>query len=224
MLTLADTLTSRGITVVLNNFPLPIERMFGTLGEIGYLQWRLFRMARVVADTGAGRLGRSWAERRLWRWPTRAAGPRHRLRHHREPMSPRVRQQPGVYAAAQGFGARWRSRGAAITQAAAEGPAFHQLRRTIPADGPVRARRRRRRRVREGSRVADGCESGSAHGDYLRPPWPRPSATSSDLLEECDRATWTAMSAAALVQAAPSEVARPDDEEALEALFSSLRT
>ncbi|MEJ1937153.1 HAD-IIIC family phosphatase, partial [Nostoc sp. NIES-2111] len=34
MLTLADTLTSRGITVVLNNFPLPIERMFGNYGAL----------------------------------------------------------------------------------------------------------------------------------------------------------------------------------------------
>jgi FkbH-like protein len=34
ILTLADTLTGRGITVVLNNFPLPLERMFGNYGVL----------------------------------------------------------------------------------------------------------------------------------------------------------------------------------------------
>jgi FkbH-like protein len=34
ILTLANTLTGRGITVVLNNFPLPLERMFGNYGVL----------------------------------------------------------------------------------------------------------------------------------------------------------------------------------------------
>lgn len=97
------------------------------LGEIGSLHWRLFRMARVIADTGQGALG----------WSVDQAAAEMRKLQGRDIAfatitadAARMRAQPGVFAA-QGMGAleiaRLRPRGTARL------PSFH---RAILADGP----------------------------------------------------------------------------------------
>jgi len=96
-------------------------------GEIGYLQWRLFRLARIVADTGQGALG--------WR-PPQAVAAMTGLQGRDiafttiEADVARMRQQPGVYAA-QGLGALEIAR--LRPRRAADWPRFH---RAILADGP----------------------------------------------------------------------------------------
>lgn len=95
--------------------------------ELGYLHWRLFRMARVIADTGQGALDwtldRAIAEMRAIQGRSIAFVTI-------EADAARMRRDPGVFAA-QGLGAleiarlRPRSR--------ADWPAFHAA---ILADGP----------------------------------------------------------------------------------------
>jgi uncharacterized protein (DUF885 family) len=96
-------------------------------GEIGYLQWRLFRMARIVADTGQGALG--WSADRAVAAVRELQG-RSIAFVTIEADVARMRQSPGGDAA-QGLGAleiaRLRPRRAAAW------PAFH---RAILADGP----------------------------------------------------------------------------------------
>ncbi|WP_068877117.1 MULTISPECIES: DUF885 family protein [unclassified Phenylobacterium] len=97
------------------------------LGEIGYLHWRLFRMARIVADTGQGALG--WSADRATAAMTELQG---------RPIAfttieadvARMQRQPGVYAA-QGLGALEIAR--LRPKRSAAWPAFH---RAILADGP----------------------------------------------------------------------------------------
>ncbi|WP_296596812.1 DUF885 family protein [Phenylobacterium sp.] len=97
------------------------------LGELGYLHWRLFRMARVVADTGQGALGwsleRTIAEMRAVQGPAIAFAAI-------EADAARMRRQPAVFAA-QGLGAleiaRLRPRRIVVW------PKFH---RAILAGGP----------------------------------------------------------------------------------------
>lgn len=97
------------------------------LGEIGSLHWRLFRLARVIADTGQGALGwsveRAAAEMcelqgRDIAFATIAAD------------AARMRAQPGVFAA-QGMGALEIAR--LRPRETARWPSFH---RAILADGP----------------------------------------------------------------------------------------
>jgi len=97
------------------------------LGEIGYLHWRLFRMARVVVDTGQGALG--WSADRALAVMTELQG-RSIAFTTMEADVDRVRQQPGVYAA-QGLGALEIARLRPRRRAA--WPQFH---RAILADGP----------------------------------------------------------------------------------------
>jgi uncharacterized protein (DUF885 family) len=97
-------------------------------GELGMLHWRLFRMARIVADTGQGVLG--WSHQQ-------AVDAMIDLQGHDIAFTTidadveRMRKQPGA-AAAQGLGAleieRLRPR------RRADWPAFH---RAILADGPT---------------------------------------------------------------------------------------
>lgn len=97
------------------------------LGELGYLHWRLFRMARVVADTGQGALG--WS-------PERALAAMGDIQGRAiafttlEADVARMRQQPGVYGA-QGLGALEIAR--LRPRRPEKWPAFH---RAILADGP----------------------------------------------------------------------------------------
>lgn len=97
------------------------------LGELGYLQWRLFRMARIIADTGQGALG--WDHAKAVAAMTDLQG-RDIAFTTIEADVAKMRQQPGVYAA-QGLGAlelaRLRPRGPV------DWPGFH---RAILADGP----------------------------------------------------------------------------------------
>jgi uncharacterized protein (DUF885 family) len=97
------------------------------LGEIGYLHWRLFRMARIVADTGLGGLGWS-AEEALARLGELQG--RSIAFTTMEADIARMRQQPGA-AAVQGLGALEiaRLRPRRIT----EWPRFHA---SILAGGP----------------------------------------------------------------------------------------
>lgn len=97
------------------------------LGEIGALHWRLFRLARVVVDTGQGALG--------WSHPRAVAAMRELQGRDIafvtiEADVERMRRQPGVFAA-QGLGAleiaRLRPRDRR------DWPEFH---RAILADGP----------------------------------------------------------------------------------------
>jgi uncharacterized protein (DUF885 family) len=96
-------------------------------GEIGYLHWRLFRMARVVADTGQGALG--WSVDRATAAMTQLQG-RSIAFATIEADVARMRRQPGGFAV-QGLGAleiaRLRPRRIAAW------PPFH---RAILADGP----------------------------------------------------------------------------------------
>lgn len=70
-------------------------------GEVGYLHWRLFRMARVVADTGQGALG--WSEAQaggvMWALQGRDVA----FVTIAEDVR-RIRERPAIYAA-QGLGA-----------------------------------------------------------------------------------------------------------------------
>ena len=97
------------------------------LGEIGYLQWRLFRIGRVVVDTGVGAMG--WSRDRavatltdLQGFPAAFIGI--------ETDVDRIIANPGKYAA-EGLGAlalaRWRPK------AQARWPAYHAA---VLADGP----------------------------------------------------------------------------------------
>jgi uncharacterized protein (DUF885 family) len=97
------------------------------LGELGALQWRLFRLARIVVDTGQGVLG----------WSAERAAAEMRALQGRdiafitiEADVQRMREKPGLYAA-QGLGALEiaRLRPTRIR----DWPAFH---RAILADGP----------------------------------------------------------------------------------------
>lgn len=97
------------------------------LGEIGYLHWRLFRMARIVADTGQGALG--WSADRAVEAMTELQG-RSIAFTTIEGDVARMRRQPGVYAA-QGLGALEIAR--LRPKRVAAWPAFH---RAILADGP----------------------------------------------------------------------------------------
>jgi uncharacterized protein (DUF885 family) len=97
------------------------------LGEIGYLQWRLFRLARIVADTGLGAMG--WGK-------DRAVAAVRDLQGFDaafiaiEADVARMAASPGKYAA-EGLGAlalaRWRPKDQA------RWPAFH---RAVLIDGP----------------------------------------------------------------------------------------
>lgn len=97
------------------------------LGEIGYLHWRMFRMARVVADTGQGALG--WSAER-------ALAAMRDLQGHAiaftslEADVSRMAHQPGVFAA-QGLGALEIAR--LRPKRPTEWPQFH---RSLLADGP----------------------------------------------------------------------------------------
>lgn len=97
------------------------------LGEIGALHWRLFRLARVVVDTGQGALG--WSHQRAVAAMRELQG-RDIAFVTIEADVERMRRQPGVFAA-QGLGAleiaRLRPRDRR------EWPEFH---RAILADGP----------------------------------------------------------------------------------------
>lgn len=97
------------------------------LGEIGSLHWRLFRQARVVADTGQGALG----------WSVERAAAEMRELQGRDIAfatiaadAARMRAQPGVFAA-HGLGALEIAR--LRPRETARWPAFH---RAILADGP----------------------------------------------------------------------------------------
>jgi uncharacterized protein (DUF885 family) len=96
-------------------------------GEIGYLHWRLFRMARIVADTGQGALG--WSADQALASLADLQG-RSIAFATMEADVARMRQQPGAYAA-QGLGALEiaRLRPRRIT----EWSRFHA---SILADGP----------------------------------------------------------------------------------------
>ena len=96
-------------------------------GELGYLHWRLFRMARIVADTGLGALG----------WDAgRAIAAMRGIQGHAiafttpEADVTRMQQQPGIYAA-QGLGALTIAR--LRPRRPDDWPSFH---RRILADGP----------------------------------------------------------------------------------------
>lgn len=71
------------------------------LGELGYLHWRLFRMARIVADIGLG--ARGWTEARAVAAMGAIQGPAIAFTAPAADVA-RMRQAPGVYAA-QGLGA-----------------------------------------------------------------------------------------------------------------------
>jgi uncharacterized protein (DUF885 family) len=97
------------------------------LGELGFLHWRLFRLGRVIADTGLGTLD--------WSLDEAVAAMRDLQGFDAafvtiEADAARMRAQPGVYAA-QGLGAILI--GLARPRRRSAWPAFH---RAILADGP----------------------------------------------------------------------------------------
>lgn len=96
-------------------------------GELGYLHWRLFRMARIVADTGQGALG--WSADHAVAAMRAIQGPAIAFTAIEADVA-RMRQSPGVYAA-QGLGALEIAR--LRPRRPADWPAFH---RAILADGP----------------------------------------------------------------------------------------
>jgi len=98
-----------------------------TMGEVGYLHWRLFRMARVAVDTGQGVLGWSLDEA-----VTRLSAMQGRSIAFVtiEADAARMRREPGVFAA-QGLGALEISR--LRPRRREDWPAFHA---EILADGP----------------------------------------------------------------------------------------
>lgn len=90
------------------------------LGEVGYLHWRLFRMARIVADTGQGVLG--WSADRAAVAMTAIQG--HPIAFAAiEADVARMFKTPGVYAA-QGLGALAIAR--RRPRAMGRWPAFHR--------------------------------------------------------------------------------------------------
>jgi len=97
------------------------------LGELGYLHWRLFRMARVVADTGQGALG--WSAGQATAGMAELQG-RSIAFATIEADVARMRQQPGAFTA-QGLGALEIAR--LRPKHVASWPRFH---RAILADGP----------------------------------------------------------------------------------------
>ena len=97
------------------------------LGEIGYLQWRLFRVGRIVADTGLSAL--AWSADQAVAALTDLQGfPAAFVTF--EADVARMRQSPGAYAA-QGVSALAIAR--ARPGRRAYWPAFH---RAMLADGP----------------------------------------------------------------------------------------
>jgi uncharacterized protein (DUF885 family) len=98
------------------------------LGEIGYLQWRLFRLGRVVADTGVHALG--WSRERAIAEMSELQGPSIAFITIEADVD-RIIATPGKYAA-EGLGALaladWRPKDRA------RWPAYH---RAILADGPA---------------------------------------------------------------------------------------
>lgn len=97
------------------------------LGELGALHWRLFRLARIVADTGQGALG--WSHERAVAAMRELQG-RDIAFVTIEADVERMRRQPGVYAA-QGLGALEIAR--LRPRKKRDWPRFH---RAILADGP----------------------------------------------------------------------------------------
>ena len=97
------------------------------LGELGALHWRLFRLARIVADTGQGALG--WSHERAVS-EMRALQGRDIAFVTIEADVERMRRQPGVYTA-QGLGALEIAR--LRPRKKRDWPHFH---RAILADGP----------------------------------------------------------------------------------------
>lgn len=97
------------------------------LGALGYLHWRLFRLARVVADTGQGALG--WSLDRAVAEMTALQGPSIAFVTI-EADAARMRRQPAVFAA-QGMGALEIAR--LRPARSAQWAGFH---RAILADGP----------------------------------------------------------------------------------------
>ncbi|HEY0647950.1 DUF885 family protein [Phenylobacterium sp.] len=97
------------------------------LGELGALHWRLFRLARIVADTGQGALG--WGHERAVAEMRELQG-RDIAFVTIEADVERMRRQPGVYAA-QGLGALEIAR--LRPRKKRDWPRFH---RAILADGP----------------------------------------------------------------------------------------
>lgn len=97
------------------------------LGEIGYVHWRLFRMARIVADTGQGALG--WSADQATAAMREVQGPDIAFTTIEADVA-RMRQAPGVYAA-QGLGALLIAR--LRPRRPAGWPQFHA---SILADGP----------------------------------------------------------------------------------------
>jgi len=95
-------------------------------GELGYLHWRLFRLARIVADTGQGALG--WSADRALSAMTELQGPAIAFTTPEADVG-RMRSQPGGYAA-QGLGALAIARARPVQRV--RWPAFH---RAILADG-----------------------------------------------------------------------------------------
>ena len=96
------------------------------LGEIGFLHWRLFRLARIVADTGLGALG--WSADQATTAMADLQGPAIAFTTLAADVA-RMGTQPGVYAA-QGLGAL--AIGRARPRRQTDWPAFH---RAILADG-----------------------------------------------------------------------------------------
>lgn len=97
------------------------------LGEIGALHWRLFRLARIIADTGQGVLG--WSHARAVAEMTELQG-RDIAFVTIEADVERMRRQPGMFVA-QGLGALEIAR--LRPRHRRDWPAFH---RAILADGP----------------------------------------------------------------------------------------
>lgn len=97
-------------------------------GELGYLHWRLFRVARVVGDIGQGALG--WSLDRAVAEMTRLQG--HAIAFATiEADAARMRRQPAVFAA-QGLGALEIAR--LRPRRIEDWPGFH---RAILAEGPL---------------------------------------------------------------------------------------
>lgn len=97
------------------------------MGEVGYLHWRLFRMARVAVDTGQGALGWSLDEAVAQMGAMQGQSIAFVTI---EADAARMRREPGVFAA-QGLGALEISR--LRPRRREEWPAFHAA---ILADGP----------------------------------------------------------------------------------------
>ncbi len=111
------------------------EQIGGALGayadpldEVGYLHWRLFRMARLLADTGMGAMG--WSRQQAIDAMAPAQGPPIAFVRI-EPDVDRMLSQPGVYAA-QGLGALAFERLAA----GRSGAALIAWRKAALVDGP----------------------------------------------------------------------------------------